>query len=42
MCVLKNEKKKPINKIYLTIVANKELLLLNMKFDYIGYEGYVD
>lgn len=37
MCVLKSEKKKSIRKIYLTIVAKKELLMLNLKFDYIGY-----
>jgi hypothetical protein len=26
----------------LTIIAKKELLLLNLKFDYVGYEGMDD
>lgn len=37
MCVLKNEKKRTISKIYLTLAAGKEMLLLTLKFDYIGY-----
>lgn len=42
MFVLKNEKRKPIHKIYLTVLAKKQLLMLNLKFDYVGYQAMLE
>lgn len=38
MCMLKNEKRNPVSKIYLSFVAKKELVMFNIKYDYVGYE----
>ena len=32
--------KKSIKTLYLTFTSHKEMVMFNLKFDYIGFEGY--